>query len=904
MRALPEKASSEGYDPALSMFAGTGAVLGRAPVGPAPAPAPPPAPAPAPAPATVPAPAEGMPAEVPRAPSEALPVSPLNQAWGKMAMLEGLAGAGAPSVAKPTSLLPNPATRRPQPFTPGGRMVGFKNPMPGAPNPLGAGGLAYGGAKAPGMGSKVASMSPGGPTSMKLPSAPSPGAGTVLSGVGSFVRNNWQPMALGAGGALAAYGAHRMLSKPKPPVDEEEKAARELSPEEEQDVEQNSSRLFANALFLPSTPLPQTMSSPPKGGILGALVGGGVGGLGGAALGAHLGERFSENRSPGAATVGALLGAGLGAAGGGALGYFGRKRWNADARKAMTELPEGATFGDHIAASTKTAAGAARPAWIPQSVSKVQLGPVTRQSGRFSSKGRLKAAAEVVNGGPISSGVANTVGHVGSLLNLGFLMTPDVHGDPRKNRKAHEERVRQFEEVRPQELGDVKVRLGGTDLGDDLKRVFTNQRTGPIGKVLGTLSAPIAALTTPLTRGSHYNPHSNTVVQYADSLPITEHELGHAIDFNKTPVPKGFLARQWAGTKRDAYGLLYANPLLRLWHEGKANTESASALQDALKHRPDELAEARHERWKTLPVGYGSYVGNAAKSIGLPGSTALGMFAGKGVGLVADEYLKHQRKRQEASTAGDRDGDGIAHEKTKNEKQLKMAATVLHRPLSPEEEADVEASSSRLMPDLIIGAGTPLPRTMASPRKGAILGALAGGGLGGAAGYGLGAMAESAGVPGGRAGGALLGAGLGAMGGGAAGYLRRHRWNEDARDLMSRLPEGATYRDYMADSGQGYEGDQLQNLRAMRYIAKDMAEKGAAARFRGMDLPMQRLGKAHGKAGQSRDSSGRSVRVDFGQTTRTKYLPEAPSREELTSSPVGAAPRGDFVRALGAASRR
>jgi hypothetical protein len=43
-----------------------------------------------------------------------------------------------------------PLVQAPQPVTtPDGRTPGFTNPMPGAQNPLGAGSLAYGGARVP-----------------------------------------------------------------------------------------------------------------------------------------------------------------------------------------------------------------------------------------------------------------------------------------------------------------------------------------------------------------------------------------------------------------------------------------------------------------------------------------------------------------------------------------------------------------------------------------------------------------------------------------------------------------------------------------------------------------------------------------------------------------------------------
>lgn len=194
----------------------------------------------------------------------------------------------------------------------------------------------------------------------------------------------------------------------------------------------------------------------------------------------------------------------------------------------------------------------------------------------------------------------------------------------------------------------------------------------------------------------------------------------------------------------------------------------------------------------------------------------------------------------------------------------KRSATMLHRELSDDENSQVESNSSRVLPDIVWGAGTPLPRTMSSPTAGAVLHGGVGAALGGAAGAGIGALAGNAGA------GAAIGAGLGGLGAGARGYLSRSRWNEDTADLMRRLPEGATYRDYQADAGEGYEGDKEQNLRAMRYIAKDMAGDGSkqAGMFDGTDLadvdPVAPRPKSPTNVKQF---GGRKVRVQSGAIT-------------------------------------
>src|SRR5206468_340469 len=53
----------------------------------------------------------------------------------------------------------------------------------------------------------------------------------------------------------------------------------------------------------------------------------------------------------------------------------------------------------------------------------------------------------------------------------------------------------------------------------------------------------------------------------------------------------------------------------------------------------------------------------------------------------------------------DGDDDGKVHDGTKGERKVtaKAAATSLHRPFSPDEQAEVDANESRLVPDLVVG---------------------------------------------------------------------------------------------------------------------------------------------------------------------------------------------------------
>jgi hypothetical protein len=278
----------------------------------------------------------------------------------------------------------------------------------------------------------------------------------------------------------------------------------------------------------------------------------------------------------------------------------------------------------------------------------------------------VKESADVVEGRPISRGVANSLGQVGNVLAGGPILTTDTMQDPMDDRKAHERTVADFSRVRPQQLGDVRVRLGGGDVIDDMKRVWANRRTGPIGKAIGTVGVPLSSAVMPLFRGSHYSPWANTVTQYANNQPITQHELGHAINFNQEEPSGNFFQRQLQGTGRDLYGLAAGIPGVNLWHEAMANRESRKALEDIHRKDPAALRRAEVARLKVLPAGYGSYVGGALS----PFLAIPGMAAGKllGLGMAAS----HAREGDDS--AGRHPARGPA--KRHPAKDLKKAANV------------------------------------------------------------------------------------------------------------------------------------------------------------------------------------------------------------------------------------
>lgn len=120
------------------------------------------------------------------------------------------------------------------------------------------------------------------------------------------------------------------------------------------------------------------------------------------------------------------------------------------------------------------------------------------------------------------------------------------------------------------------------------------------------------------------------------------------------------------------------------------------------------------------------------------------------------------------------------------------------RDFSPQEAASIRSRESRLLPKIWQSYGTPIPELLANPGKQGLAGALAGGLTGASAGALLGGSAHA-----GK--GALVGGGLGASLLGSLAYFSRRKQNEDIKELMRRLPQGATKRDMFSDPA--YQAD-------------------------------------------------------------------------------------------------
>lgn len=312
-----------------------------------------------------------------------------------------------------------------------------------------------------------------------------------------------------------------------------------------------------------------------------------------------------------------------------------------------------------------------------------------------------KQAVHVEEGGPVSRFTASTVGRLNPNSIPALLMSGRTYVDPSRTAifikdedkiKKHREEAEGIAKYDPEALKDTVVRLGGTNVIDDLLwkknrgeddpwhkriggRVFQNKKTGLISKVLGVPNTLVSSAIMPLLRGSHYNPYSDAIAEFSDEPAILQHELGHALDFNRLygirPGSKddGLLKRQLKGLARDLYGLSYFGvPGGFLLHEARANQLSHAALKKHLGANSPEYREAVKRRWEVLPVGYGSYLAGAAAPFTAGAiNPVVGMAIGKGVGRVMSSISPNGTKKQK---------DKNPKPKEKEEDQVSKAASV------------------------------------------------------------------------------------------------------------------------------------------------------------------------------------------------------------------------------------
>jgi hypothetical protein len=219
------------------------------------------------------------------------------------------------------------------------------------------------------------------------------------------------------------------------------------------------------------------------------------------------------------------------------------------------------------------------------------------------------AVSVEVRGGPIAATIGRVQAAPGALIigqerALRHLEGAVAHAG------EHRTTARRMGREFPGALRGVKLRLGGPNLLDDIKRVWTSKRNTLPMKLLGTLGGPGASLRTIFSRADHYNPYTDTAVVYSGLPSVTAHELGHAADFNKRS-PWGRTAYSLAHIPESLPSVLGFPGPVTLWQELAANRNAMQALG-----KGEGAAEQKREAWRRLAPAFSTY-GTAATLGGL-----------------------------------------------------------------------------------------------------------------------------------------------------------------------------------------------------------------------------------------------------------------------------------------------
>lgn len=133
---------------------------------------------------------------------------------------------------------------------------------------------------------------------------------------------------------------------------------------------------------------------------------------------------------------------------------------------------------------------------------------------------------------------------------------------------------------------DTLLSVDGLDYLGQVERHFSNPKTTAVSKILGIPTTFIGSPTATALRQPHFNPFTDTAVNFGNHKEIAMHELGHAKDF-------GSKGRVGGDVYRAAYQLeqalggevgLKAGPLTQ-WTETQANRNAMGKLGDPASRR-------------------------------------------------------------------------------------------------------------------------------------------------------------------------------------------------------------------------------------------------------------------------------------------------------------------------------
>ena len=156
--------------------------------------------------------------------------------------------------------------------------------------------------------------------------------------------------------------------------------------------------------------------------------------------------------------------------------------------------------------------------------------------------------------------------------------------------------------IKENNLTDVKIRFNQYAPASEWRRLRKNKNVHwAIRYTVGVFSWIVYTILPDrlfggFIGGDHYNPYTNTINIFSDLPSVAIHEGGHAKDSSMRK-------------NRTSYALVYALPIVPLYHEARASEDAHKYIQKE-KDKKTEM-----DAYKQLSPAYGTYIGGTFGSI-------------------------------------------------------------------------------------------------------------------------------------------------------------------------------------------------------------------------------------------------------------------------------------------------
>lgn len=195
--------------------------------------------------------------------------------------------------------------------------------------------------------------------------------------------------------------------------------------------------------------------------------------------------------------------------------------------------------------------------------------------------------------------LANTVGHVGTVLQAPILQERTLQALRSPDLREKARVIRRFAERFPEETRGLEIQLGAARPIRNTRRALDNTEAGTLERIMATLRAGATSHVTNLSRGHHYMPGADSLTVYGNQPELLAHEMGHGVDFRrKNPEQRdGYIIG------RGLTDSLIPGTPFTLFMEGIANRRAGQTMEG----EDEEKTRARRRFRRMAFPAYSTY---------------------------------------------------------------------------------------------------------------------------------------------------------------------------------------------------------------------------------------------------------------------------------------------------------